>query len=115
MAYDECGRHACIWAGAIVTNLRDIFSEALRRSGPLAAALLRKAHGSIAELVKNTDLMTQLADGLHEAIPLPARLFVRREAFVRFVLGNRDALVPLLTSTGGGSDSKSLEPPAQSS
>jgi hypothetical protein len=98
-----------------MANLRDIFGEALRRSGPLAAALLRKARGSIRELVKNTDLMTQLAEGLHEAIPLPARLFVRREAFVRFVLGNRDALVPLLESTAAASDAKSLEPPAQNS
>ena len=100
---------------ALMANLRHTFGEALRRSGPLAAALLRKARGSITELVKNTELMTQLAEGLHEAIPLPARLFVKREAFVRFVLGNRDALVPLLESTAAASDAKSLEPPAQSS
>jgi hypothetical protein len=81
-----------------MARFKEFFEATLERSRPLLLSFLGKASGSVASLLNDSDMLTDLAEGLHSQAPFFARLFVRRKAFVRFVLTNRDRLMPLLTS-----------------
>jgi hypothetical protein len=81
-----------------MARFKEFLARALERNKPFLLSILDRARGSIANLLNDTELLTDLAEGLHGQAPFWARWFVRRKAFVRFVISNRDKISPLLTS-----------------
>ena len=75
-----------------------LFRVALDRSKPHLRKLLESARGSVTDALADTELMAKFAAQVHRRLPFPAGWLVRRKAFVKFVLSNRDKLAPLLTS-----------------
>lgn len=87
-----------------------LFRVALDHSKPHLKKLLESARGSATNLLADTELMTKFAAQIHRRLPFPTGWIIRRKAFVKFVLSNRDKLAPLLTAAVA-----EIAPPSQPS
>jgi hypothetical protein len=67
-------------------KIQQVFQEKI---GPAALAA-----------AQNDDQMRMVFKMAHEALPFPARMFVKEDAFIRFCFAHRDNLLPKVTNAG---------------
>jgi hypothetical protein len=82
-------------------SIQDLFKNKLapiliEKSTVIKNILKEKVGTSTLKTIKDDDVMKDIFEKIYETLPLPIRLVIRREAFVKYCIDNRGMLIDLL-------------------